>query len=85
MRSSRVGFERHSLPGHYEESAVLIEILVGSDRRSAKSLGAFQFARPPEQGEKIELDGEMLKVISAWHRPDIYYPGAKFAALAERE
>ena len=85
MRFYRVALSGISSCAADEESDVLIEILVGSDRRSAKSLGAFQFARPPEEGERIELEGELLKVISAWHKPDIYYPGAKFVALAERE
>ncbi len=61
---------------------MLIDVLAGRDRRSAKSWGSYHFACVPKVGDKLEIDGTALTVTDAWHRPDIYYKGAKFVILA---
>ncbi|CCW16997.1 hypothetical protein EBBID32_13360 [Sphingobium indicum BiD32] len=60
---------------------MLIDVLAGRDSRSAASRGCFHFARAPKPGDEIEIDGAFVTVTKAWHRPDIYYKGAKFAIL----
>ncbi|MDE8650656.1 hypothetical protein [Novosphingobium album (ex Liu et al. 2023)] len=62
---------------------MLIDVLAGRDSRSAASWGAFHFARSPSPGEEIEIDGTFAVVTKAWHRPDIYYKGAKFVILVD--
>ena len=60
---------------------MLIDVFAGRDTNSAASRGSFHFARSPQPGEQVEIDGTVLIVTRAWHRPDIYYRGAKFAIL----
>lgn len=62
---------------------MLIDVFAGPDRRSAASRGSFHFAQAPKPGEKVEIDGTILIVTGAWHRPDIHYAGAKFAILID--
>ena len=62
---------------------MLIDVLAGRDRRSAKSWGSYHFACTPKVGDQIEIDGAALRVTDAWHRPDIYYKGAKFVVLVD--
>lgn len=62
---------------------MLIDILVGHDRRSAASRGCFHFVRSPAPGERVQIGGETLTVTDAWHTPDIHYAGAKFSILVE--
>lgn len=60
---------------------MLIDVFAGRDPNAAASRGSFHFARSPQPGEQVEIDGTVLIVTRAWHRPDIYYRGAKFAIL----
>ena len=60
---------------------MLIDVFAGHDRNSAAPRGSFHFARSPKPGEHVEIEGTVLVVTRAWHRPDIYYRGAKFAIL----
>jgi hypothetical protein len=60
---------------------MLIDVFAGHDRNSAEAQGSFHFARAPMPGEQVEIDGAIVVVTRAWHRPDIYYRGAKFAIL----
>lgn len=53
------------------------------DSSSAAAWGSFHFARSPQAGEEVEIDGTVVVVTRAWHRPSIYYKGAKFAILVE--
>jgi hypothetical protein len=62
---------------------MLIDVFAGRDRRSATARGSFHFARSPRPGEQIEIDGVLLVVTRAWHRPDVHYPGPKFAILVD--
>lgn len=62
---------------------MLIDVFSGRDRNSAAARGSFHFARAPGPGEHVEIDGMVLIVTRAWHRPDIYYHGAKFAILVD--
>lgn len=62
---------------------MLIAVFAGRDSRSAASRGCFHFARAPRPGEEVEIDGAVAIVTRAWHRPDIYYKGAKFAILVD--
>ena len=62
---------------------MLIDVFAGRDRNSAAPCGSFHFARSPRPGEHVEIDGSVLIVTRAWHRPDIYYRGAKFVILVE--
>ena len=39
------------------------------------------FDRPPEAGDLVELDGRLLTVSKAWHRPDEACVGSKFAVM----
>jgi hypothetical protein len=64
---------------------MLIDVFAGRDRRSAEPKGSFHFSRSPTPGEQVEIEGEVLIVTRAWHRPNICYPGAKFAVLVEQE
>jgi hypothetical protein len=64
-----------------KEDEMLIDVFAGHDRNSAAPRGSFHFARSPKPGEHVEIDGTVLIVTRAWHRPDIYYRGAKFAIL----
>jgi hypothetical protein len=64
---------------------MLVDVLSGRDRRSARLRGTYHFARSPKPGEQVEIEGELLIVARAWHRPDIYFRGAKFAILVEHE
>ena len=63
---------------------MLVDILMGSDNHTPESVGTFHFARSPEPGEHVELDGKILIVVDAWHKPSIYYIGAKFVVLVEQ-
>ena len=60
---------------------MLVDIFLGRNRQTATAEGSFHFSNPPVSGEEVELAGVRLKVMEAWHRPDIYYRGAKFAIL----
>lgn len=60
---------------------MLVDIYSGRDRQSAQCEGSFHFSSTPAPGEQVELAGERFTVTEAWHRPDIYYRGAKFAIL----
>lgn len=60
---------------------MLVDIFSGRDRQSALCKGSFHFSTAPSPGEQLELAGERFTVADAWHRPDIYYRGAKFAIL----
>jgi len=60
---------------------MLIDVFAGPERNSATPRGSFHFARAPEPGEQVEIEEVVLIVTRAWHRPDIFYPGAKFAVL----
>ena len=60
---------------------MLVHIFLGRNRRTARSEGSFHFSNPPVPGEEVELAGVRLTVMEAWHKPDIYYRGAKFAIL----
>jgi hypothetical protein len=62
---------------------MLIDVFAGRDRNSAEPRGSFHFARSPEPGEHVEIEGTVLIVTRAWHRPDIYYRGAKFVILVD--
>lgn len=62
---------------------MLIDVFAGQDGRSAQSRGSFHFACPPKPGEEVEIEGAVVIVTKAWHRPDIYYKGAKFAILVD--
>ncbi|MBV1692010.1 hypothetical protein KRR38_31175 [Novosphingobium sp. G106] len=62
---------------------MLIDVLAGRDSGSAVYRGAFHFACSPKAGEEIEIEGAFAIVTKAWHRPDIYYKGAKFVILVE--
>jgi hypothetical protein len=62
---------------------VLVDVLTGPDRQSATSAGCLYFSRSPEPGEQVELNGELLTVTHAWHKPDIHYGSAKFVILLE--
>ena len=64
---------------------MLIDVFAGRDRRSAQPRGSYHFSCSPAPGEQVELDGKLLIVTRAWHRPNICYPGAKFAILVEHE
>lgn len=64
---------------------MLIDVFSGRDRRSAEPRGSLHFARSPSPGERVEIDGTAFVVTRAWHRPDIYYPGAKFAILVDEQ
>lgn len=64
---------------------MLVDIFAGRDHCSASPRGSFHFSRSPEPGEKVEIDGEILTVTRAWHRPDVHYAGAKFAILVAAE
>ena len=57
---------------------MLIDVWAG-DSSSAAAWGSFHFARSPQAGEEVEIDGTVVVVTRAWHRPSIYYKGAKFA------
>jgi len=65
-----------------EENEMLIDVLAG-DSSSPAAWGSFHFARSPKAGEEVEIDGTVVIVTRAWHRPSIYYKGAKFAILVE--
>ena len=39
------------------------------------------FETTPAVGEMVELDGQLLTVSQAWHRPDESCVGSKFAVL----
>lgn len=58
---------------------MLIDIFSGPDRHSAQRIGSFHFSSLPSPGEQFELSGKLFTVKEAWHKPDIYYYGAKFA------
>lgn len=62
---------------------MLIDVFAGRDGRSVASWGSYHFARSPRPGEEVEIDGSLVIVTRAWHRPDIYYKGAKFAILVD--
>lgn len=62
---------------------MLIDVFAGRDSRSAASWGSYHFARSPKPGEEVEIDGSLVIVTRAWHRPDVYYKGAKFAILVD--
>ena len=61
---------------------MLVDVLAG-DSSSPAAWGSFHFARSPQAGEEIEIDGTVVVVTRGWHRPSIYYQGAKFAILVE--
>ena len=58
---------------------MLVDIFLGRNRQTATAEGSFHFSNPPVPGEEVELAGVRLTVMEAWHKPDIYYRGAKFA------
>lgn len=60
---------------------MLVDVLTGPDELSATSTGNFYFARSPGAGEQIEIEGKLLRVRRAWHRPDVHFSGAKYAIL----
>ncbi|XJJ69722.1 hypothetical protein WBP07_22595 (plasmid) [Novosphingobium sp. BL-8A] len=60
---------------------MLTEIYSGYEMDGATLHGSFHFASPPAAGESVELDGKLFIVSSSWHKPDVHYAGAKFAAL----
>lgn len=62
---------------------MLVEVWAGHDHRSAAACGNYHFARSPQPGEEVEIDGTVVVVTRAWHRPSIYYKGPKFAILVE--
>ena len=62
---------------------MLIDVLAGRDSGSAASRGSFHFACAPRPGDEVEIDGAVVVVTKAWHKPDIYYKGAKFAILVD--
>lgn len=59
---------------------MLVDIFLGRNRQTAKAEGTFHFSNSPVPGE-VELAGVRLTVMEAWHKPGIYYRGAKFAIL----
>jgi hypothetical protein len=60
---------------------MLIDVLAGRDSGSAAVWGSYHFAQAPQPGEEVEIDGTVVVVSRAWHRPSPYYKGAKFAIL----
>lgn len=62
---------------------MLVEVLTGQDEGSATPTGSFYFARSPDVGEEIEIEGKRIIVKRAWHRPDVHYAGPKFAILVD--
>jgi hypothetical protein len=64
---------------------MLVAIFSGFDRESAKPKGNHYFARLPELGDQVEVDGEMFVVTKAWHTPDTHFAGPKFSILLQDE
>lgn len=62
---------------------MLVEVLAGPHEAAARSSGNFYFSRSPVVGEEIEIEGKLITVRRAWHRPDVYFAGAKFAILVD--
>jgi hypothetical protein len=62
---------------------MLVEVLAGADEASAKPVGNYYFARSPDIGDDITIEGKHIKVKRAWHCPSEYYAGPKFAILVE--
>ena len=60
---------------------MLVDIFLGRNRQTAKAEGTFHFSNSPVPGEEVELAGVRPTVMEAWHKPGIYYRGAKFAIL----
>ncbi len=60
---------------------MLVDIFLGRNRQTAKAERTFHFSNSPVPGEEVELAGVRLTVMEAWHKPGIYYRGAKFAIL----
>jgi hypothetical protein len=62
---------------------MLVEVLAGPHEAAARSSGNFYFTRSPVAGEEIEIEGKLITVRRAWHRPDVHFAGAKFAILVD--
>lgn len=50
----------------------------GAGRNDAQNL---HFETAPVEGDLVELDGKLLAVSQAWHKPDESCVGSKFAVL----